>query len=914
MALAPGTRLGAYEIQSLIGSGGMGEVYRARDSRLNRDVAIKVLPADVAADHDRLARFEREAQVLASLNHPNIAQIHGVDDSSGTPALVMELVDGPTLADRIAKGPIPLDEALPIAKQIAEALEAAHELGIIHRDLKPANIKVRPDGTVKVLDFGLAKAFDPAASSGAGATISPTLSIHATQAGLILGTAAYMAPEQARGRPIDKRADIWAFGCVLFEMLTGRRAFEGEDISTTLAAVLRADPEWSALRPPAPPSLRRLINRCLRKDPKERLQAIGDARVEIGDLISGVTEPVTGTEIAPAGPQRRPLSAMAGVVLIIAAVAGGVGWFARGPTVARPRVSRLQITPPSTAALTINGVSRDVALTPDGSRLIYVGANGTTLFVRPLDQLEANPLVSNASPRDPFVSPDGQWVGFFDGPFTLKKVAITGGPAVLVALVDGFERGATWAADGTIIFATTTTTTGLQRVSAAGGTPAVLTRPDRARGETNHWWPEQLPGGYAVVYTMVTTTGRLDAASVAVLDLRSGRSTVLLQGGSHAQYAPSGHLVYAAAGTLRAVGFDLTRLIVVGPSTPVAPHGLTTSSGAADAGLARDGTLVYVAGGAGGGTTRILVWVDRQGHETLIAAPPRAYYFPRVSPDGTRVAVTAVVEQNSDIWLWDLARGNLTRFTSDPANDTSAVWTPDGRRVVFSSDRAGMNNLFSQAADGTGDIERLTESPNIQFPSAVSPDGARLVFSELSPTTGTDVMALRQDGPHQVLQLVRTPFDERNGIVSPDGRWLAYESNESGSFETYVRPFPDVTRGRSQVSTNGGTQPLWARDGRELFYFAPDGALMCVAVGGGDRSAAALGSPSGPPWSAGAPTKVLEARYVMSPGGNNLRNYDIAADGQRFLMMKASGTLEAPPQIIVVQHFDEELKRLVPTR
>jgi len=896
-----GARLGPYDILSPLGAGGMGEVYRAHDTKLGRDVALKVLPDSLAHDAERLARFEREAQLLAALNHPNIAQIYGVEESASTPALVMELVTGPTLADRIAQGPIPLDEALPIAKQIAEALEAAHEQGIIHRDLKPANIKVRNDGTVKVLDFGLAKAFEPPAASSAGATMSPTLSVHATQAGIILGTAAYMAPEQARGKTVDRRADIWAFGCVLYEMVTGRRAFQGEDISTTLAAVLRADPEWSALPSATPNSLRRLLSRCLKKDPKARLRDIGEARIAIDDVLSGAEEVSAPTTVHRA-PWWRRVAIPAATLLVGSLATLVIVWFVGRSTGARPRVSRLHITPESTAALTIEGISRDIAITPDGSRVVYVGANGTTLFVRPFDQLVATPLVQSGAPRDPFVSPDGQWVGFFDGTFVLKKVPITGGPAVLVARFNSTERGATWASDGTIIFATSALRSGLQRVSADGGEPSMLTRPDPTRGEANHSWPERLPG-QAVLYTVTATTGGLDAASVAVLDLRSGRSTILLRGGSDAQYLPSGHLVYAAAGTLRAIGFDLPRLSVVGSSTPVVPQVLTSTVGAVDAVLARDGTLVYVTGAAGSGL-RTLVWVDRQGRETPLTAPPRAYLYPRISPDGTRVAVTAF-DQKADIWLWDLARATLTRVTSGASQNAMPIWMPDGRRLIFGSTRGGTKfNMYRQSADGIGSVERLSESADRQFASAVSPDGSQVVFTQESPTTGEDVMALRLDGTHQVLPLVQTPFDERNGIVSPDGSWLAYEANDSGVFEIYVRPFPDVNRGHWLVSTNGGTQPLWARGGQELFYFARDGALMAITVAGGSA------------WKPGAPTKILEGHYVVSASGTLHRHYDTVADGQRFLMMKAAAgdATAAQPQIVVVEHFDEELKRLVPTK
>jgi serine/threonine protein kinase len=910
MSLTPGTRLGPYEILAPLGAGGMGEVYRARDTKLNRDVAIKVLPELFVADPERVARFQREAKTLAALNHPHIGGIYGLEDADGVQALVLELVEGPTLAERIAQGPIPIDEALPIARQIAEALEAAHEAGIIHRDLKPANIKVRDDGTVKVLDFGLAKALEPMSAASPNVTASPTITTPAmmTGAGMILGTAAYMSPEQARGKRVDKRVDVWAFGVVLFEMLTGKLAFEGDDVSITLAAVLKSDPDWSSVPATVPPSLRRLLKRCLHKDPRERLRDIGEARIEIDCVQSGapleqLDESAPATAIRRA-PRWRAVAVPTAIALAASLATAGIVRFTTRSQVVPPQVSRLHITLPSTASLSVDGISDDLALTPDGSRLIYVGANGTTLFVRPLDQLEPTPLVRGSALRDPFVSPDGQWVGFFDGPATLKKVPITGGPAQQVTHLASPEQGATWAADG-IIVATVATTMGLQRISADGGAPVALTRPDSAHGEAAHVWPELLPGGQAVLCTVAATTGGVDAASIAVLDLRTGRLTTVLRGGSHAKYVASGHLVYAAAGSLRGVRFDLSRLAVDGTSSPVLTQVLTKPRGAVDAVVSRGGTLAYVASGTGTELARTLVWVDSHVQETPIPAPPRPYYLPRLSPNGTRVAV-AVADQTVGIWLWDLARATLTRITSASTNESAPVWTPDGRRLLFNSDqggsRTGALNVFSRTSDSTGAVERLTESPNAQAPSAVSPDGTRVIFEEYFPKTGWDVMALRF-GDRQAIALVQTSFDERNGIVSPDGRWLAYEANDSGSFEIYVRPYPAISSGHWQVSTSGGTQPAWALGGKELFYIGGDGTLMRVDVS------------ANPIWTADAPTKVLDARYVVSTGGNFLRNYDVAPDGQRFLMLKRPGDATAgPPQIVVVQHFDEELKRLVPTR
>jgi serine/threonine-protein kinase len=569
-----------------------------------------------------------------------------------------------------------------------------------------------------------------------------------------------------------------------------------------------------------------------------------------------------------------------------------------------PRISRLLITPPPVAALSVGGADRDIAITPDGSRIVYVGANGTALFVRPLDSLEATTLVSGSSPREPFISPDGQWVGFADGPAALKKVAITGGPAVTITRLDGTPGGATWTPQGSIIFASSNVSLGLEQVSAAGGTATTLTRPNREAGEADHLWPEILPSGQGVLFTIAAMSGRLDAASVAVLDLRTGVQTRLLRGGSHAHYLSCGHLVYGTAGTMRAVPFDAARFAMAGTPVPVVDHVFTTSLGALDAVVATDGTHAYIPGTVGTATPRTLAWVDRSGQETALFAPTRSYLYPRLSPDGRTVAIE-VQDFDIDIWLWPLDRDDiLTRLTFDPLFDGYPAWAPDGQHLIFTSERDGSRNLFSQPTDRPGAVERLTTRGIMQNATSITPDGRRLVFTENGGDTGEDVMSLRLDN-RQIEPLVKTAAAERNGEVSPDGRWLAYESNETaGRFEVYVRPFPDVNSGRWQISTNGGTRPLWARNQRELFYLAADGAMMQVGI---ER---------GPVWSTTAPTRLFEGRHLSNTAAAYpSRTFDISPDGRRFLMIKpGTQTGTAPTSLVAVQHWDEELTHLVPRK
>jgi tRNA A-37 threonylcarbamoyl transferase component Bud32 len=897
-----GQWIGSCRIEARIGAGGMGEVYKAHDTKLNRHVAIKVLLPAVANDPQRRARLKREAQVLAALNHPNIAQIHGFEEAGGVAALIMELVEGLTLADRIAEGAIPVAETLAMARQIADALEAAHEQGIIHRDLKPANIKIPEDGTLKVLDFGLARASD-GTSSAAPAATDPAAGLFATKTGMINGTAGYMSPEQARGLQVDKRADLWAFGAVLYEMLSGRRAFPGETVPDTMVAILEREPDWAALKNDVAPPVRTLIRRSLAKDRRQRLGDISVAQFILEDSVN--TPPIVAATANPPSLLRR-IAVPSGMWFLGVAMAAAAFWFiSRG--VPFPRVSRLLITPPGASAPTVSGLFRDLALTPDGTRLVYVGANGASLFVRPLDQLEATPLTGLNAAFGPFVSPDGQWVGVFDGAAApaMKKIAVTGGPAVTLARPDGPTRGASWGADGTIVFATVNEATGLQRIMAGGGESTVLTRPNRADGEADHVWPEILPGGEAVLFTITATTGRLDQAQVAVLELRTGKQTVLIRGGSDAHYLSTGHLVYAAEGSLKAVAFDLGRLALVGPAVTVLPQVQTSATGAANAVVAANGTLVYILASGANAEQNSLVWVDRHGRETAAPAPPRSYVYPRLSPNGSRLALF-ISDQDLDLWLWDLSRPALTRVTFDAGLENYPVWAPDGRQLFFSSERGGARNIFAQAADNTGATARLTESANTQYPTSVSHNGTRLVFTELTTATSAagDVLQLRLDGTHAVTPLVQTPFSERNGEVSPDGQWLVYEANDLGRYEIYVRRFSDVTSGLWQVSTEGGTRPLWARNGRELFYLAPTGALMRVGVA------------PGPAWTATEPTKLFDSHYGP-PAFHTGRTYDVSPDGRSFLFIKNSAVDEArttPVSMVVVLNWTEELKRLVPAR
>jgi serine/threonine-protein kinase len=896
--LTPGARISSYEITALIGVGGMGEVYRARDMKLERLVAIKTLPESFAHDSERLARFQREAKTLAALNHPNIAIIHGVEESDAIRALVMELVEGPTLADRIAQGPIPIDEALPIARQVAEALEAAHEQSIIHRDLKPSNIKLRPDGVVKVLDFGLAKSLDPSPGT-IDASQSPTITSPAmTQAGVILGTAAYMSPEQARGKVVDKRADIWAFGCVLYEMVTGRRAFAGDEVADTLAKVLETQPDWLALEAAVPLRVRELLHQCLEKDARRRLRDIGDALADLQNVATTSAE--YRTTGAPPHPSVRPwrVAAAGLTILSLGLAAGGlVVWRITGQR--DVGVLRFDITARGIETGLAASVGGNLAISPRGLEIVF---GGLGVRVRSLDRLGVRSLAGPNS-QQPFMSPDGEWVAFLEGT-TLKKVRVTGGPVLTIASAGGTAlEGASWGVDDTIVF-TTNNASGLLRVSATGGEPKPLTSVSARDGEVEHRWPEILPSGRAVLFTISRGGSGVEGDQIAVLDLASGDRRVVVPRGGQARYMRTGHLVYGMDGVLWAVPFDANRFVTNGSPIQVLAGVHTTPRGGAEFAVAQDGSLVYISGGALVERRR-LAWVDRQGREHPINAPIRAYAQARISPDGRRL-VLDVRDQGEDIWVWDLASETFSRVTLDPGFDRQPIWAPDSRRIAFYSNRGGTNSLLMVSADGTGVVERLTERPaSAAYPTSFSPNGKQLLMWEAIVNRGIDLQILDLDDPQRgVRSLLSTEVDERNAEVSPDGRWIAYQANESGQYEVYVRPFPMVETGRWPISNGGGTRPMWAPDGRELFYYADAlQRLMVVPV-----------TTSGTMFTRGA-AKVLFEETPLVPILS--RTFDISPDGQRFLLIKEAGVVgdaSDARRIVFVQKWFEELKRLVPTK
>ena len=800
-----GARIGAYEVIAKLGEGGMGEVYRATDSHLKRSVAIKVLPAAVAGDVDRLARFQREAEVLAALNHPNIAAIYGFEKTRDLTALVMELVDGEDLSQRIARGALPIDEALPIARQIAEALEAAHEQGIIHRDLKPANIKVRPDGTVKVLDFGLAKALDPAAATSQGLSMPPTITTPAmTQAGMILGTAAYMSPEQARGKLVDRRADIWAFGAVLFEMLSGRRPFDGEDTTEVLGAVVRLDPQWDALPATVPARISQVLRACLQKDPKRRMGDMQSVRLALEGAFESAAPHTTATATPPRG--GRAWMVAVGSSLLTALVVSAGTMFFRTEAPRLPSM-RFEITQPTTP----NPVQFSVS--PDGRYVVSVAGTekGVALWLRALDGSERF-LNDTEGGQDPFWSPDSRHIGFFAAK-KLKTIDITGGPARPIADALG-GVGGSWSEDGVILFARDARGP-IYRISASGGTPVAVTGLDQSLAETEHIGPRFLPGGKRFMY--LARSSKPDYHNVIYLgSLDSMERRKLADASGWPGFAPPGYLLFQRATTLFAQAltsgsFDLAgepQVVMEGltPGNPsFARPGFSVSS---------NGVLVTRLGGA---NTNQLWRFSRSSAEPPKVIAAQEYLNPRLSPDGQQVAGEQPESGGGDIWLFDLARSTPTRFTFDDARDSYPIWSPDGQRIAFASNRDGANGLYVKNAGGATPEELLLKSEFPVVPADWSSDGKYIVYSEVNPKTKADIWILPVSGERKPFPVVQTPFQEASAQVSPDGRWVAYESTESGTYDVYVQSFP-ASGNKWKISNTGGYRPQWRRDGQELFY------------------------------------------------------------------------------------------------
>lgn len=886
MALQAGSKIGPYTITAPLGAGGMGEVYRASDGKLKREVAIKILPDELARDPDRLARFEREAQLLAALNHANIGAIYGLEESSGAQCLILELIEGRTLAEMIPDGGMPIDQAMPRALQIAGALEAAHARGIVHRDLKPANIKVTPDGVVKVLDFGLAKAFT-GDSGGASSDISmsPTMTA-ATQAGVIIGTAAYMSPEQASGQAADHRADIWSFGVVLMEMLSGKRLFDGETVSHTLASVLKEDPDWNSLPGAVPRRLRELLRRCLVKRSRRRLQSIGEVRIVIEDyladpqaFVASAREEEGGKE--PVGGRRVSLLPWAIAALLAVSLPVAIWWTRPGPPSEQP-LRRATILLPE-GEYPFRGYGSSAVISTDGSRIAYVtgGTEGRKLYLRYLDQWEGQVLVSssttsNEGPYHPFFSPDGEWIGFVT-PFEMKKISVRGGGPITLCPVDR-NRGADWAPDGRIVFAASPSG-GLSVVSSAGGEPSALTELKQELDETSHRWPQWLRGGKAVLFTALTKASNFDTATLEIFELESGERRTVQRGGSYGRYVLSGHIVYINQGTLFALPFDLKSLQATGPPAPVIEEiASNREQGGGQFSVSGDGTLLSMTGSARS-TGSTLVWVDKEGQRTTFWDETQDYGNPALSPDGTRLAVDIESEGYRDVWIYDLTRDVPTRLTFADADDSSPVWSPDGKTIYFASERDGIESIYRKAADGSGEAEPVLRSERSSIPVAVSPDGRFLSYREIK-NNQADLWRLPLDGGDPE-QFVATPRTDYGGRYSPDGRWIVYGSNESGSFHVYVRPASGGS-GRWQISTGIGMYPQWSPDGRSIYYRTPTYGISAVQV-----------ETEGGVFRPGRPVELFHGDQSLVLRGTGVHHYTIAPDGERFLMMQTTAGADA---------------------
>ena len=882
-----GRRLGTYHVQERLGAGGMGEVYRAWDTKLRRDVAIKVLPSAFTSDPEWLARFEREARLLASLNHPHIGAIYGLEDADGIRALILELVDGPTLADRLTDGPLVVTEALKIASQIIEALDAAHERGIVHRDLKPANIKVTPDGVVKVLDFGLAKATGVNAS-GAVVAQSPTVIASSTREGVVLGTAPYMSPEQVRAQPVDRRTDVWAFGCVLFEMLTGRAAFKRDTVADTLAAIVERDPDWNSLPRTLPPTLLRVLKKCLTKDLRHRLRNIADAGLDLEEVLA----PAAGD--APSADRSGRVHwrtstvrwAAAGILLLFAAtLVPAVVHFREEASSLEP--ARFLMDPPRGSTYGFGHLDTRLAISPDGRRLAFVATNSSgvnVLWLRAIDDVSSHQLLGTEGAYSPFWSPDSQVVGFFAGG-TLKQVDASGGTPQTVCAAPGAASGA-WGRDGTILFSVVSEGEGIRRVSAtAGGQPQVVTKMNPSRRETLHFWPSFLPDGRHFLFLALTfVEGRTDHA-VFAHDLDTDTTTLVLGASSRVAYVPTGHLLYVREGTLMAQRLDEKALRVVDEPIAVASQvHYFRSTGAANFSASNTGTLVYQTGPV----PSQLTWFSRTGRPLETIGTPEYFGGLRLSPDGNRLAI-AVNDARSggaDVWVYDLATGLPTsRTTSDPSNDANAVWSPDSNSFAFNSDREGPPDLFVQGVYGGAVPKRILEARGVQYARDWSSDGQFVLYSQVSRTTGADLWALPLAGDRKPFPVAETRFDETAGKFSPDGRWLAFVSDESGRPEVYVEPFPSRDE-HLRISNLGGGDPRWRADGTELFYRAADDTLTAVPLNLGTKRI-------------GKPVALFRLPGTVRNDYNH-GIYDVSPDGERFLVQSPTEVALTSPFMIVV--------------
>jgi Tol biopolymer transport system component len=891
MSLAVGTRIGPYEILAPLGAGGMGEVYRARDAKLNRDVALKILPDAFATDPNRLARFRREAQVLASLNHPNIGHIYGFEDSGATHALVLELVEGPTLADRIKPGPMGLADATPIARQIAEALEVAHEQGIIHRDLKPANIKVRADGTVKVLDFGLAKALgtDPV-SAAADVMNSPTVTNQATSIGVILGTAAYMAPEQARGQPVDKRADIWAFGCVLYEMLTGHRPFDGTTVSDVLAAVLRAEIDWRRLPADTPPAVRRLLRRCLERDSKRRLRDIGDARVEMDEAGSvadrdGVLAATPRAAAAVPAWRRTRLWAVAGMVGI-ALIAALLAWsrLGRVPT-PMPGLVELQLLPPANGAFSHSFDTVTFALSPDGTRLAFIATDAggeRCVWMRSMTSIAAKSIAGTESADSVFWSPDGRSIAFFASG-TLKRLDLASGAAVPICDVQKtIGLSGTWNPKGHILYASVEGHA-IYGVSTAGGTPVAEVTPDPSRGEARVVFPSFLPDGRRFLYLLRMN----DGTGWLMLGERGQPARRLMPAESNTAYLDTGALVFARAGTLVGQRFDPVTARVTGEPFAIAEavrFFLTT--GVATFSASRNGTLVYQSQR----DRARLAWLDRAGHELRAVGSPGDYLDMRITRSGATALLSRALPATGtfDVWSLDLARGSETRLTlNDARTEFGAVMTPDAQTIIFNAAQGGPPRMIRKQL-GTGREEILLPGGEFQITQDVSPDGRILAYAERRESGAFNLWTLPLSGPPTPSVLRRSDFTEVDLRFSPDGRYFTFSSTEGRRQEVYVS---SVSGGvETPVSTGGARMARWSRDGREIFYLSTDGRLMAVPV---LRTTPAL--------QLGTPVTLFTL------GGKPWVSFDVSLDGTSFLALILEISAAEQP-LTALLHWSETIR------